>query len=385
MEKWWRNSYLLFRRQTTSTTFIPEIDGLRFLAIFLVVVTHIQELYLERNQVRLSFSRFWNFAERVFNTGENGVLLFFAISGFILMLPFARYHLTRKNPVSLNKYYLRRLTRLEPPYLIAMTLLFVLKLYVQKKDFSELLPHFGATLLYVHTVIYQELSKITPITWSLEVEIQFYLLAPLLASVYKLPQKPRRTLLGGLIFIAPFLQYFFKLKHFTFLGTFQFFLVGFLLVDFYLCQDKVTMEESLMIPLGVVLAAGLILSQSTEFWGIFFYPYLIFSFYYLVFNSTFWKSIFQNKVLTTIGGMCYSIYLLHFALISFTGTRTFSLKATRLYEPNILLQMALHLPIILFVSSIYYLLIEKPCMDPAWPKKVWGMFVPVTKPRCAEA
>ncbi len=46
----------------------------------------------------------------------------------ILALPYARQHLLGARPVSLRKYYLRRLTRLEPPYLASLLLILVLTL-----------------------------------------------------------------------------------------------------------------------------------------------------------------------------------------------------------------------------------------------------------------
>ena len=39
-------------------------------------------------------------------------------------------------------------------------------------------------LAYVHNAVYASESPINNVTWSLEIEVQFYLLAPLLASVF---------------------------------------------------------------------------------------------------------------------------------------------------------------------------------------------------------
>src|SRR5690349_19587132 len=61
----------------------------------------------------------------IFSTGHLGVQLFFAISGFILSLPFARCWLGGEKAVSLGGYYLRRVTRIEPPYIIHLAFLFV--------------------------------------------------------------------------------------------------------------------------------------------------------------------------------------------------------------------------------------------------------------------
>src|SRR5262245_10743057 len=58
--------------------------------------------------------------------GRYGVQLFFIISGFILALPFAAERLAGARPVRLKAFYLRRLTRLEPPYFLVLTIFFLL-------------------------------------------------------------------------------------------------------------------------------------------------------------------------------------------------------------------------------------------------------------------
>src|SRR4051812_38004156 len=96
-----------FRRITVSTSYLPEIDGLRFLAIFsVVVVLHIMH-YLDQKiyDDQLVQGTYWrNF---IFE-GGNGVVLFFVISGFILSLPFAKWRLNGEKKIRLKYYYLRR-------------------------------------------------------------------------------------------------------------------------------------------------------------------------------------------------------------------------------------------------------------------------------------
>jgi peptidoglycan/LPS O-acetylase OafA/YrhL len=72
-----------FRRITTSGEFIPEIDGLRFIAIALVITHHLALFVsIQRGQNEGPLSR-----------GQLGVELFFVISGFILAVPFAMQYL----------------------------------------------------------------------------------------------------------------------------------------------------------------------------------------------------------------------------------------------------------------------------------------------------
>src|SRR6185436_17416816 len=116
--------------------------------------------------------------------GGHGVSFFFMISGFILALPFIKEKMPGGSPVSLKKYYLRRLTRLEPPYLAALLLSFILLVLVKGQSFAGLLPHLGASSVYMHNIIYNNPSSVLGVAWSLEVEVQFYILAPFLCFIF---------------------------------------------------------------------------------------------------------------------------------------------------------------------------------------------------------
>ena len=128
--------------------------------------------------------------------GFHGVDLFFVISGFILALPFAAHHLAGAPSVSLRKYYLRRLTRLEPPYFVSIFLLLALSIWIHRRAASAILPHLAASLAYLHNVIYGTQSTVIGVAWSLEIEVQFYLLVPLLTLVFAIrDSRLRRSLL----------------------------------------------------------------------------------------------------------------------------------------------------------------------------------------------
>ena len=173
--------------------------------------------------------------------GYSGVELFFAISGFILALPFAAHYLNGAPKVSLKKYYLRRLTRLEPPYVLAALGLFTLGVMLQGKSFASFGQHLLVSLFYLHNLIYGQMSTVIGVAWSLEVEVQFYLLVPLLASVFMIRHRWwRRAVLCFLILSALVAQQLWvgypprvSMSIFNFL---QFFLAGFLLA--YIYQDE---------------------------------------------------------------------------------------------------------------------------------------------------
>lgn len=371
-----------FRRVTSGKAILEEIDGLRFLAILYVIIAHLHGFYTVKTPFfrdQLSDSTLLRLAGSIGRNGQHGVAIFFIISGFILAMPFAKQYLdSTGNRISLKQYYLRRLTRLEPPYIIALLLLTAAIVLKGLHSFEELLPHLIASLTYTHNIVFNSMSWITPVAWSLEVEVQFYILAPFLASIFLLKKQKLRIfiLIGGVVLSAilqemSWFQNSFSLSM-SLLGWFQYFLVGFILADIY-----VTSRINFSVPKAVQAVGGGLLLVAISLvpyeGGLFFriaYPTLCFLFFMLVLFFSFWKKIFSLSVISVIGGMCYSIYLLHFATISFIGNYSIHFKITDSLEINYLLQWIIILTFVLIVAGLYFLLIEKPCMRKDWPMKL---------------
>jgi peptidoglycan/LPS O-acetylase OafA/YrhL len=228
----------IFQRQTSSgRAFIPEIDGLRFIAIFSVVIFHINAQML-----RYYPTRFSSALALLLSHGDRGVRLFFVISGFILALPFARHHLQGGPRLSLKRYFLRRLTRLEPPYVASLLLLSALILLVLHERPSAVAAHLLASMTYCHNLVFGQLSSISPVAWSLEIEVQFYILVPLITMVFAV-RRPilRRLVLAVIVILVGVLQTMLPgpLRWQLSIGYYlQFFLAGFILADLYLAATK---------------------------------------------------------------------------------------------------------------------------------------------------
>lgn len=370
----WRLGLERFRRVTSSGQFIPQIDGLRFVAIGLVYVYHL------RSYLREAAPPFADAAEQgtaVLRHGHYGVQLFFVISGFILALPFASHQIAGTKAVSLRAYFLRRLTRLEPPYILSMLLFFALLVVYVGQDARLAARHLGASLLYVHNVVFGRGSTINPVAWSLEVEIQFYLLVPVLARLFAIrATAARRAIVIGLTLVTvvaqtlagPGAQEWLRL---SVLGQLQFFLVGFLLADIYLTEWQSA-------PRGdgwwdLVSLAGwplLIVAWEHEALARWVFPPLVLALYAAAFRGRWSRQLFANPWITTIGGMCYTIYLLHYQIISFVGRRTVGIRLTSTFSLELLWQFLLITPVVLAVCATYFALIEKPCMRSDWPRRL---------------
>lgn len=369
-----------FSRVTSSGRFIPEIDGFRFIAIASVFLFHLSGQMAVKSRIFTAADASRDWLAGFTGHGDHGVPLFFVISGFILGLPFAVQHLMGGRPVNVREFYLRRLTRLEPPYVLALVLLAGALLLIKVDTFRHLLPHLFASVFYLHNLTFGQMSTVDPVAWSLEVEIQFYLLAPLLALLFTVRDvQARRGLLVGLSVLATLAQYLFffedgsglvlsprllmSLAYFI-----QYFLVGFLLADIYVTDWRQKPERHWRWDIAAAAAAGLLLFSS-KFLDVshFVLPWLTLALYVSVFRGVLANAVMTNRWLTTIGGMCYSIYLLHFPVISLVYRHTQWLTITHMFWLNLLLQSVVVGTAVLMASALFFIGIEKPCMRKDWP------------------
>ncbi len=368
--------YNRFRRITSSQLYFPEIDGIRFLAISLVILFHSHGYFAEKSLLLYSDNdKHSGLLNLIMQNGDRGVELFFVLSGFILCLPFAQQFINNGKKILLAKYYLRRVTRLEPPYIIAMTLIFVLQLANHVRPLSVLLPSWLASLIYSHNLIYHHAPLLTVVAWSLEIEIQFYLLAPFLFRLLKLKPAVRRSLIIAATLLLICLQSVYHPPFRSIYSYAQYFFIGILLADFYVSNSA----SRLFNHKSIVLVAILLLTAiclwpvkdiSADSIGYLFvqltFPFIIGLFYYIVLKNDIVKKIFSYKFVPVIGGMCYSIYLLHYTIISIFGRFTMSFHLTSYYLPNLLLQIVLLGIPVLLASSVFYYYIERPFMSSKW-------------------
>lgn len=325
----------------------------------------------------------------LFSTGYLGVELFFVISGLIISYPFISAHFRGQRHPSVRNFYLRRVTRLEPPYFLVMIgcyLFLRLTGYIPEEtqtfaaESRSLGTSLAASLVYMHGLMLGGYPKLNPPAWSLEIEIQFYILAPIVVlAVLRLRRLAAivlgiLTLIAGSIFASHLLEMQFGAWHAMLLTKFfHLFLAG-ILVNLLIFGGRVpqtiprTVWDTGFIAAIAILYVidkhkGSMLAAAAQV------PCFV-TLFVAAFKGAFFRRFLSLPWIFTIGGMCYTIYLIHLPILQVLTGSVMRTSGFVSFMPGLLVSAVFTLPILLAVSVAFFLLIEKPCMNPKWPLAV---------------
>lgn len=173
LSRWWHKPY------APSARHIPELNGLRVLLVFIVSWYHFwQQSWLTPFIGRTSL----DFLVRAGYVPVDGTIL---LSGFLLFLPHARAMLLGESVPDVRGFYQKRVMRIVPSYyFVTLVMLFAVAipygLYWRESDmWRDVIMH----LTFTQTFNYATYIG-TPIgvaSWTIAIEMQAYLLFPLLA------------------------------------------------------------------------------------------------------------------------------------------------------------------------------------------------------------
>jgi peptidoglycan/LPS O-acetylase OafA/YrhL len=375
---------------------IPELDGVRGLAILVVILCH----YVgnpDHSQLGFWPHRFL----LAFTVGWSGVDLFFVLSGFLIggiLLD------ARGTPNYFRTFYMRRAFRILPIYYlwiilfgVAACLFFPGRVGVNSNELLRI----PVQLLFLQNILIG-MPHFTwvwfAVTWSLAVEEQFYLLAPPLIRFVTL--RRFTILLGASVLLAPFLR--FMLFRYWAPGT-------------YLCAFLMPCRADAL-SCGMLLAVGwrdarfreLIRSHPAELQGILVVLFLGVGglLWWLVHPINVvtvtvgytWLALFYSALLLTVvsntggllagvmrlrflgwlGGISYCVYLLHDAF-NFLAHGIFLHAEPQLYKLSQLVVSMFALLVTLGVASLSWRYFEKPLIRRGHNYSYGGTLVATTR------
>lgn len=137
------------------------LDGLRAVAVLLVVYAHL---------TRYVFTGLREFTGEWLHAGPAGVMLFFLVSGYIIPASLERHG-------DLRAFWVSRALRLYPMYLVAIAVVVLAGQYTTADPVTSAVGH--ATML----PFLLDVPLVTPVLWTLSYEMAFYLLCSGLFTV----------------------------------------------------------------------------------------------------------------------------------------------------------------------------------------------------------
>ncbi|WP_216870709.1 acyltransferase family protein [Modestobacter excelsi] len=188
---------------------LPGLDGLRGIAAFSVLSGHFWQ-HLSPGVEPSSTGR------SVLSDLEQGLTLFFALSGFLLYLPFVSRLMSGRSAPSARQFYFNRVVRIFPAYLVVLLVAsYVLcATYVSSPELGYL-GDIGsmteplqiiANLSLVQALVPGTMGTGLGVSWSLTTELCFYAILPLLGLLgYRVARSVRSPVAAALV--APALMF----------------------------------------------------------------------------------------------------------------------------------------------------------------------------------
>lgn len=355
-----------------SNFYIKSLDGLRGIAVLLVMVYHFSKMPM------ISFD---------FELGWIGVQLFFVLSGYLITRILLH---DKKHNFSfyIKRFYWRRSLRIFPIYFLYLFVITAIyKITGEPTDFP-----FASAFLFTYTYNFSvlfdgwEITRLYSHLWSLSVEEQFYLIWP--ALVYFLSAVNLKRLCIALLVAIPILRHIIWITLAQTLATeelaqigvywftfshFDAFAIGALLNLLNESQQRRYVNLSWLFWL-LVLSAGLLnllnygtpltayewtslgylLPETKNLQHIWSYSLLNLLFGVIILRNIRLNSRWlSNNFLVFVGKISYGMYLYHFILI---------VVVEKMFEQPLIndyVTLVIYTGLVTFVSYLSYIILEK--------------------------
>lgn len=326
-----------------------DIDGLRALAVILVVLFHTFPEWLPG--------------------GFIGVDIFFVISGFLISTILLEN--LKENTFSFLDFYLRRIRRIFPALLAVLIFSILLGWITLYADEYRLLGrHLLSSAGFIQNLnllseigYFDEVANTKPLLhlWSLGIEEQFYIIWPMMLWM---AHRLKINFLIFIIFIA-LSSFIFNLVNVYINPTFAFFsplsrfwelLIGAILADLMLRENlKIYLSKNLSIlGLSLILIGSIFIGPTSNFPGWLALVPCMGAFFIIASNQEGFinRHFLSNRTMVAIGLISYPLYLWHWVLLSFA-------RITESGEPSWNYRLIIVI-ISVLLAVLTYLFIEKP-------------------------
>jgi len=332
-----------------------SIDGLRGYLALSVFIHHVVLTWYWKNTGE------WNRPPEAYfqNLGKFGIAIFFMITGFL----FVSKILSSKGIISWYRLYQSRIFRIFPLYLFVIIVISIIVFLKSDLQISVSLPllikQYIKWFMFHGDAIndFSETSRIIAgVDWTLKYEWLFYALLPLLAFVIKQGRLAIMLLFIGIIilFIFPAHIEHFYTRHFILFaigGT-----AAALNVKLNNRNKWVNNHYSSFV---VVIALVAALFYPTTFDAMHILLMAIFFVPVALGNNLF--GLFKTKASIFLGEISYSIYLLH-GIVLYTLFSIINFDISHISLVKFLLWLPLLMSLVIIISTLTYLAIEKPFM-----------------------
>ena len=271
----------------------------RFFLAFLVALYHIAQDI-----------QFYNYIDWPLGIGMV-INSFFVISGFIIILTLNKNYFTGDSYLKQSsRYYLNRILRIYPLYILSILFYYLdasliniinaedhLIIHSYKLDYKYILSN----ILLIFQQSYFEVDLVNKVAWSLDLELQWYLFAPVLYYLFYYKYNAVYLRISMYLLI---LLYWEPL----FLNSFTYFLWGILMYDIYLIYQS---KFNNLIKMKYFLS----------FSSILIFSYIVFDLDFLWY--IYWLGVallcltvnFKSRIDKLLGDLSYPVFVLHMSIL----------------------------------------------------------------------
>ena len=351
------------------TSYRPEIDGLRALAVLSVVIYHLE--------FQFNSSQF-------LGGGFIGVDIFFVISGYLISKILIN-ELINTNKICIKNFYIRRARRILPVLFFIIFIFFIISYFFVLPPFlkdyslSSLSTIFFVSNFYFlfNQIDYGNIvSNLNPLlhTWTLSVEEQFYIIFPFILLIINKYFKKKLLNVAFILFslslifnlsldlINVYTNKFHQYSFYLFPSRAWELLMGSLIAIFEINKKKSfknSMEKYLPdLGLIIIILSLVLIKLDGHYLSLRLLIPCVGTGLIIFFSNTnsYAIKILSSKIPMNIGLISYSIYLWHFPLISLINLNEISNDGFLDFNFNKITILIL----IIFLSLISYRYVEKP-------------------------